>query len=77
VGVIVTATIVNVVMGGVVITMSSWSGRLRQAIAVNTKAPTVWLMAGAAVGLLATVLIPAPRPPEQPVIRAPADPETV
>jgi len=34
-------------------------------------------LAGAAVGLLATVLIPVPRPPEQPVIRAPADPEAV
>jgi hypothetical protein len=48
-GVIVTATIVSMVIGGVVITMSS----------------------------LATVLIPVPRPPEQPVIRAPADPEAV
>ena len=37
----------------------------------------VWLMAGAAVGLLATVLMPVPRPPEQPVIRAPADSEAV
>jgi len=148
-----------------VISVSSWSGRLRQAVAVNTKAPTVWLtaafalvgfvvaagiagavgltdvalpagfvaaiagvagglvppgltrqvtvpaciavalapalalavegrpvlagsstaavnrllstLAGAAVGLLATVLIPVPRPPEQPVMRAPADPEAV
>ena len=34
-------------------------------------------LAGAAVGLLATVLIPVPRPAEQPVIRAPADPEAV
>jgi len=34
-------------------------------------------VAGAAVGLLATVLIPVPKPPERPVIRAPADPEAV
>jgi hypothetical protein len=34
-------------------------------------------VAGGAVGLLATLLIPVPKPPERPVIRAPADPEAV
>lgn len=49
-----------------------WSGS--STAAVNRLLST---LAGAAVGLLATALIPVPKPPEQPAIRAPADPEAV